>query len=238
MHRTRRFLPAPVAGSFRDKATRHRPDVTTSKPSPDWQLRLRAAVSPLGDGVGQLKVMGHGPHGENGIRPDRTAAVLVPILDLSQPQVLLTRRSDDLPHHAGQVSFPGGRAEPEDASAVHTALREAFEEIGLPQSHVTPLGFLDRFDIISDYRVLPVVGLIRAPAKWLLDEREVAEILTVPLEIATGRENYQRREYRRGGLRYIGYSMEWKGHTIWGATAAMLLNLGDRMMHFRETGIA
>jgi 8-oxo-dGTP pyrophosphatase MutT (NUDIX family) len=121
---------------------------------------------------------------------------------------------------------------------VHTALREAHEEIGLPHTHVTPLGFLDRFDIISDYRVLPVVGLVRTPVEWLLDEREVAEILTLPLDIATDRDNYQRREYRRDGVRYVGYTMEWQGHTIWGATAAMLLNLGDRMLHFQETGIA
>jgi 8-oxo-dGTP pyrophosphatase MutT (NUDIX family) len=212
--------------------------VTTSLPISEWQLRLRAAVSPLGDGVGQLKVMGHGPLGGNGMRPDRTAAVLVPVLDEEQPLVVLTRRADDLPHHAGQVSFPGGRAEPQDASAVHTALREAHEEIGLPHTHVTPLGFLDRFDIISDYRVLPVVGLVRTPVRWMLDQREVAEILTVPLEIAINRDHYQRREYRSGDLRYVGYSMDWQGHTIWGATAAMLLNLGDRLSHCGEIGVA
>lgn len=185
-----------------------------------------------------LKVMGHGPGGDDGVRPDRTAAVLVPVLDEDEPRVLLTRRSVHLPQHAGQISFPGGRAEPGDASAVHTALREAWEEIGLPTSQVTPLGFLDRFDIISDYRVLPVVGLVSMPVEWRVDEREVSEIFAVPLSIAANRDNYQRREYRRYGLRYVGYAMDWEGHTIWGATAAMLLNLGDRLVHHRDVEIA
>lgn len=204
----------------------------------DWQPRLRAAVSPLGDGVAQLKVMGRGPTGDANLRPDRTAAVLVPVLDESEPSVVLTRRADHLPHHAGQISFPGGRAEPADASAVHTALREAWEEIGLPHTQVTPLGFLDRFDIPSDYRVLPVVGLVSMPVEWRIDQREVAEIFTVPLTIATNRDHYERREYRRNGMRYIGYAMEWQGHTIWGATAAMLLNLGDRLLQPQVSEIA
>ena len=98
--------------------------------------------------------------------------------------------------------------------------------------------FLDRFDIPSDYRVLPVVGLVSTPVEWRIDQREVAEIFSVPLSIATNRDHYQRREYRRGQLRYIGYSMEWEGHTIWGATAAMLLNLGDRLLQPQVSEIA
>ena len=203
-----------------------------------WQEQLRAAVTPLVHGVAPLKVMGYGPDGERGARPNRTAAVLVPVLDEREPRVLLTRRADGLPQHAGQVSFPGGRAEPADESAVHTALREAFEEIGLPESNVTPVGFLDRFDIISNYRILPVVGLVKTPDQWLLDEREVAEVFSVPLSVAANRDEYQRREYRRGDTRYVGHFMEWKGHTVWGATAAMLLNLGDRLMHHRPAASA
>jgi 8-oxo-dGTP pyrophosphatase MutT (NUDIX family) len=201
-------------------------------------MQLRSAVSPLDDGVARLKVMGYGPDEVEGSRPGRTAAVLVPVLDETEPRVLLTRRADGLPNHAGQICFPGGRAEPHDDSAVHTALREAYEEIGLPSAQVTPLGFLDRFDIISNYRILPVVGLVEMPVNWILDAREVAEIFAVPLSVAAHRDNYQRREYRRGGRRMIGYSLEWQGHSIWGATAAMLMNLGDRINGYSKSEIA
>ena len=203
-----------------------------------WQTQLRSAVSPLDDGVARLRVMGYGPDEVEGARPELTAAVLVPILDESEPRVLLTRRADGLPHHAGQISFPGGRAEPHDESAVHTALREAYEEIGLPSSQVIPLGFLDRFDIISNYRILPVVGLVKMPVDWIIDAREVAEIFAVPLSVAAHRDNYERREYRRGSRRYVGYSLEWQGHSIWGATASMLLNLGDRIVGHSKSEIA
>ena len=110
--------------------------------------------------------------------PGKTAAVLVALLDLPEPEVVLTRRAEHLPQHPGQVSFPGGAAEAGDSSAVQTALREAHEEIGLPAEVTTPIGFLDRMDTISDYRVLPVVALVKPPVRWIPDEREVAEVFT------------------------------------------------------------
>jgi 8-oxo-dGTP pyrophosphatase MutT (NUDIX family) len=197
----------------------------------DWKRHLLAAVSPLTDGVGPLRVDGLGPLERPGQRPRHTAAVLVPILDENEPAILLTRRADHLDQHAGQVSFPGGRAERGDASAVHTALREAHEEIGLPPEAVTPVGFLDRFDIISDYRVLPVVGLVRMPVDWRLDEREVAEVFAVPCSVALDPGRYQREVFRRGGATHVVYSMDWQGRRIWGATAAMLMNLAGRLEH-------
>ena len=131
--------------------------------SEDWRSRLQQAVSPLSKGVGSLQVNNFRPADDDGVRPGRTAAVLVPILELESPEILLTRRSMHLFHHPGQVSFPGGAAEESDDSAVRTALREANEEVGLNPALVTPIGFLDRFDSISDYRVLPVVGLVKPP---------------------------------------------------------------------------
>ncbi len=116
-----------------------------------------------------------------------------------------------------------------DRSAVFTALREAEEEIGLHASEVSPLGFLDRLDTISDYRVLPVVGLVKSSFTWNLDSREVAEVFTVPLEVAVDRERYSHEKVLRGKQHVVISSLEWQDHRIWGVTAAILLNLGNRM---------
>lgn len=187
---------------------------------------LLKAVSPFDKGVSALKL--------NALRsidarPNRTAAVLVPVLDKPQPEILLTVRSELLLQHPGQVSFPGGSVDQTDRSAVSTALREAEEEIGLDFSQVSPLGFLDRVDTISDYRVLPVVGLVCASFLWKPDLREVSEVFTVPLELAVNHREYTHQEVNRDGKTMVVSSLEWKGHKIWGITAAILLNLGSRM---------
>lgn len=194
-----------------------------------WRDRLQAAVAPLRSGVRGLKVVGYRPGGVRDWRPNRTAAVLVPLLDQDMPEVVLTRRADHLPNHPGQISFPGGAAERDDESAVHTALREAWEEIGLPAERVTPLGFLDRMDTVSDYRVLPVVALVRGPVEWRPDLREVAEVFSVPLNVVLDRARYTARTVRRDGAEFDVYHLHWGQHDIWGATAAMLLNLAARL---------
>lgn len=204
----------------------------------DWRAHLSEAVSPLQRGVGPLDVQGSGSMERPGVRPNRTAAVLVPVLDEDEPGVVLTRRAEELARHAGQISFPGGRAEEGDSSAVQTALRETFEEIGLEPDRVTPIGFLDRFDIISDYRVLPVVGLVRTPVQWRLDRREVTEVFTVPLRVVLDRTRYEEEAFQRYGASHTVYSLEWEGHRIWGATAAMLLNLSGRLRHHLQSEIA
>ena len=121
-----------------------------------WRKLLLDAVSPFESGVRGLAVNGIRHPDNEHYRPARTAAVLVPFLDLEEPELVLTRRAEHLPHHPGQVAFPGGAAEADDVSAVQTALREANEEIGLPIDAALPIGFLDRLDTVSDYRVLPV----------------------------------------------------------------------------------
>jgi 8-oxo-dGTP pyrophosphatase MutT (NUDIX family) len=194
-----------------------------------WRELLLEAVSPLEYGVGNLDVTGYRPLGNKPFRPTRTAAVLVPLMDLREPEIVFTRRADHLPQHAGQVSFPGGAAEENDSSAVQTALREAHEEIGLPPESVQPIGFLDRMDTISDYRVLPVVALVTPPVIWKPDAREVAEVFTVPLAVVLETERYETRIVKRDGREYAIYTLHWRSHTIWGATAAMLLNLTSRM---------
>jgi len=194
-----------------------------------WRSRLLDAVSPLESGVGALRIHGYRPPNVDEYRPRKTAAVLVPFLDLPEPELVLTRRADHLPQHPGQVSFPGGAAEDDDRSAVQTALREAQEEIGLPPEQVRPIGFLDRMDTISDYRVLPVVALVAAPVTWRPDAREVAEVFTIPVSVILDRKRFEVQRIQRDGRDYTLWSMRWNGHLIWGATAAMLMNLITRL---------
>jgi 8-oxo-dGTP pyrophosphatase MutT (NUDIX family) len=190
---------------------------------------LLKAVSPFEKGVSGLKLNVLRNVSGNRSRPNRTAAVLVPVLDKPEPEILLTVRSESLMQHPGQVSFPGGSVDRNDRSAVSTALREAQEEIGLEFSQVSPLGFLDRLDTISDYRVLPVVGLVRPSFVWKPDLREVAEVFTVPLRLAVDHREYTHEEVNHDGKIHVISSLVWQGHKIWGITAAILLNLGSRM---------
>lgn len=195
----------------------------------DFYQELLSAVSPFDRGVSALKLNALPDTGGNRPRPQKTAAVLVPILDKPEPEILLTVRSDSLPTHAGQVSFPGGAVERKDRSAISTALREAEEEIGLDFSQVSPVGFLDRLDTISDYRVLPVVGLVRPTFIWRPDEREVSEVFTVPLRLAVNHREYTHHKFVHEGKPGVTSSLHWQGHMIWGITATILLNLGSRL---------
>ena len=195
----------------------------------DWKSRLMSAVSPLDKGVSSLQVGGFKPPGEKQYRPARTAAVLVPIIDQENPEVVFTLRARDLAHHPGQVSFPGGAVERSDNSAVQTAIRETREEIGIAETAIQAIGFLDRFDTISDYRVLPVVGLLEPNLKWNPDHTEVDEVFTVPLSIITDSSRYRCTERDYKGARHMIWSLTWGEHVIWGVTAAIVRNLVDRL---------
>ncbi len=199
-----------------------------------WREVLLDVVSPLESGVRGLHVSGYRPTGDGLLRPRRTAAVLVPILDMAEPEIVFTRRAEHLPQHPGQVSFPGGAAEQQDGSAVQTALREAYEEIGLPPEVTQPIGFLDRMDTISDYRVLPVVALVKPPVHWIPDTREVAEVFSVPLSVVLDKDLYEGRRVDRDGINYTIWSLSWNGYNIWGVTAAILMNLILRVQSFHE----
>jgi 8-oxo-dGTP pyrophosphatase MutT (NUDIX family) len=157
------------------------------------------------------------------------AAVLVPLV--SHPQglsVLLTQRTPHLLHHAGQISFPGGRIEQEDESAEAAALREAQEEIGLPPDSVDLLGRLDDYVTVTGFHVVPVVGLLRPPLDLTPDSFEVAEIFEVPLPFIMDPANHQRRfRLTEQGEQRFYTAMTYQHRTIWGATAAMLVNLYD-----------
>jgi 8-oxo-dGTP pyrophosphatase MutT (NUDIX family) len=154
------------------------------------------------------------------------AAVLIPLLLKEHGlSVLLTQRTDHLRDHAGQISFPGGRMDPEDQSPNDTALRESKEEIGLDSGQVEIIGHLPQYLTVSGYSVTPVVGLVQAQAKYVLDEFEVADVFEVPLSFLLDPANHQVRLWQseQGGRRF--YSMPYENRFIWGATAGMLRNL-------------
>jgi 8-oxo-dGTP pyrophosphatase MutT (NUDIX family) len=154
------------------------------------------------------------------------AAVLVPIVDRNeQLTVLLTQRAADLKHHPGQISFPGGRVESEDASPLEAALREAEEEIGLARRFVEAFGFLPDHLIISGYRVTPVMGFVRPGFELKLDTTEVTEVFEVPLEYLLDPANHKTRRRRLGEGEIEVYDIPWNGCNIWGATAGMLMTL-------------
>jgi len=154
------------------------------------------------------------------------AAVLIPLLLKADGLwVLLTQRTNHLHDHAGQISFPGGRMDPEDQSPSETALRESEEEIGLDRKRVEIIGHLPQYLTVSGYSVTPVVGLVQAQAEYVLDEFEVADIFEVPLSFLLDPANHQVRVWQseQGGRRF--YAMPYENRFIWGATAGMLRNL-------------
>ncbi|MEO7495032.1 MAG: CoA pyrophosphatase [Massilia sp.] len=158
----------------------------------------------------------------------KPAAVLVPLV--ARPDgltMLLTQRTEHLSNHAGQISFPGGRAEPSDASPVDTALREAQEEIGLDRRHVELLGVMPEYLTGSGFRVTPVVGLLAPPFDLVADPHEVAEIFEVPLEFLMNGANHQRLAFEgtAEAARRKFYAIPYERFFIWGATAGMLRNL-------------
>ena len=152
------------------------------------------------------------------------AAVLVPLINRDDGlTVLFTERSRDLPDHPGQISFPGGRVEPEDADAGIAALREAEEEVGLSRERVTLLGRLEPYETVTGYRVTPVVGWVEPPVEIKADPVEVAEVFEVPLAFLLEPANLQRHFRMIGDTRRDYYAIPYGDRYIWGATAAMLL---------------
>ncbi len=161
--------------------------------------------------------------GATGLVP---ASVLVPIVVRhGQPTMLLTERTAHLNDHAGQVSFPGGSAEPEDVDVVDTALRESEEEIGLDRGRIEVIGRLPDYPTITGFNVVPVVALVSPPFALTLDAYEVAEAFEVPLSFLLDPANHERREIVMDRQVRHFIAMPYGSHFIWGATAAMLRNL-------------
>lgn len=159
------------------------------------------------------------------------AAVLVPIVDRpSGLTVLLTQRTAHLRDHPGQISFPGGRCEPQDADPQATALRECEEEVGLRPEQVEILGCLPEYATSTGFRVTPVVGLVTPPLNLQLDDFEVADVFEPPLAFLLDDANYRREALMYEGVRREFWAVPWEGRYIWGATAGMLVGLRDCLL--------
>lgn len=166
-------------------------------------------------------------------RTDRVlkpAAVLAAIVNRApNPTIILTQRTAHLKKHAGQISFPGGGVEPQDAHHIATALRETEEEIGLAPKHVTLLGRLPLYETSTAYGITPIVGWVEPPFDLKIDAFEVDEVFEVPLEFALNRNNYVKETAMRDGVERWFYVLPYENRYIWGATAGMLINFAELM---------
>lgn len=159
----------------------------------------------------------------------KPAAVLVPIVQRKEPTILFTRRTEHLARHAGQVSFPGGRLHSDDRSLVETALRETEEETGIAAHKVAVAGFLDSYETVTGFGILPVVGIVPADIHLEPNPHEVAEAFEVPLAFLLDPQNCRResRIWKEQAREF--HAFDYGPHYIWGATAAILVNLRERL---------
>jgi 8-oxo-dGTP pyrophosphatase MutT (NUDIX family) len=161
------------------------------------------------------------------------AAVLVPLVERETGlTVLLTQRAETLKDHAGQISFPGGRIEPEDQDAWHAALREAYEEIGLSANLVEFAGYLPDHHVITGFRVTPVVGFVNPDYQLRIAKAEVHDVFEVPLDFILDAANHKSRQRELGGVTIEVHDIPYGERNIWGATAGMLMTL-RRMLQSR-----
>lgn len=196
----RRLSPEPFSG--------RQPQIGDRDLNPDWQEEIAR------DGQPKL----------------RDAAVLVPLVEREGGfSVLLTRRSEALPSHAGQVSFPGGRVQTEDTGFADTALRETEEEVGLARDFVSIAGFFEPYETGTGFAIQPVVGFVRPGFDLKPDPREVAEAFEVPFDFLMDPANHQLHHAVWQGRRRSYYAMPYGRHYIWGATAGMLVALRRRL---------
>jgi 8-oxo-dGTP pyrophosphatase MutT (NUDIX family) len=169
-----------------------------------------------------------GDYPELRAKASREAAVLVAITDRSEPGILLTVRREDMRTHAGQIAFPGGRLDPGE-DAVAAALREAHEEIALDPTTVELVGPIDAYRTVTGYVVTPVIGVAPPDLPLHPHEHEVAELFEAPLDFVLDPANQQRRAALVQGRERHYYEIVWNGRRIWGATAAMIVNLSRRL---------
>lgn len=161
--------------------------------------------------------------------PGVDAAVLVAITERKEPGLILTKRPDTMRKHPGQVAFPGGRVDEGDPDIVAAALREAQEEIALDPAHARLVGLADRYRTVTGFDVTPVVVVIPPDLPLRANDQEVEAIFETPLSYVLDATNHAVRSVDWNGERRQFYEMYWDGFRIWGATAAMLVNLSRRL---------
>jgi 8-oxo-dGTP pyrophosphatase MutT (NUDIX family) len=164
------------------------------------------------------------PYGE--VMP---AAVLVAVVERPEPTVILTERPATMRKHPGQISFPGGRIDPGDAGPIAAALREAEEEIGLPPAAVEVIGIADTYRTVTGFEVTPVLGVVPADLPLRPQPDEVAAMFEAPLSHLLDPARHEVRSAQWQGRERCYYEIQWRGRRIWGATAAMLVNLSRRL---------
>ena len=204
----------------------------------DYRQKIAKAVSPE---LPSEKVLncGRGQSGDFQLNPvlmelhkNRDlplATVLIGVVEYEEaPRVILTRRSENLKKHSGQVAFPGGKVDETDPSPLDAVLRETEEEIGLTSAFIDIAGYLQTFETGSGFMVLPVVGYVRPGFELKINTEEVADVFEVPLNFLMNRENHSiKQDVWNGQLRSY-YSMSHGQHHIWGVTAGILRNLSER----------
>lgn len=163
------------------------------------------------------------------VQPLRPAAVLIAVIDRPEPGVILTQRTSHLPNHPGQIAFPGGSIDPEDASPAAAALREAQEEIGLDPQLVEPIGYIDLYLTFSGYRILPLVARVATDYAMTLNAHEVEDAFEVPLAFLMDAQNHALHSREWKGLMRRFYAMPYGDRYIWGVTAGILRNLYERI---------
>ena len=190
--------------------------------------RLAAA---LAKGTGSHMILLTGDQHDGDLTPADTllpAAVLIAVTDRADPGVILTQRTDTMSRHPGQIAFPGGRIDPGE-DVVTAALREAEEEIALPRSHVTVIGEADSYRTVTGFQVTPVIGIIPPDLVFTPSEAEVASVFEVPLAFLLDEANNVEATLEWQGHDRHYYEILWNDRRIWGATAAMIVNLARRL---------
>ena len=190
--------------------------------------RLTAA---LAKGAGSHMILLTGDQHDGDLDAAETllpAAVLIAVTDRADPGVILTQRTDTMSRHPGQIAFPGGRIDPGE-DVVTAALREAEEEIALPRGHVTVIGEADSYRTVTGFQVTPVIGIIPPDLVFTPSEAEVASVFEVPLDFLLDEANHVEATLEWQGRDRHYYEILWNERRIWGATAAMIVNLARRL---------